>query len=123
MLARGRHSETVGTEMGGMYVMYCAPAVTVEVPHGRKQYAAGRGGQRDQPRWLRGHFDRRRRQALECLRAGTPPDLMPLDMLLDDGDGWSVLSGMRKIPALAGIPVLIGTGLGIAHDEWAESLG
>jgi len=62
-------------------------------------------------------------EALEYLLDTPHPDLILLDMLMDDGDGWSVLNGLRKIRALAGVPVLIVTGLSIATDEWAASLG
>lgn len=55
-------------------------------------------------------------EALASFRAHRP-DLVLLDMLLPDGDGWSVLSVIR------GTPVLVITGLGIAPTEWTRSLG
>src|ERR1700704_5886937 len=62
-------------------------------------------------------------EALQYLRTASRPDLILLDMLMEDMDGWGFLTAMRADPAMAGIPVLIITGLGIANDEWATSLG
>src|SRR5207237_3722266 len=63
-------------------------------------------------------------QALERLRAGKP-DLILLDMLLPGthDDGWTVLERIRTNPAWADIPVIIVTGLEVASQEWARSLG
>ncbi len=61
--------------------------------------------------------------ALALLRQDVRPDLILLDMMLPGRDGWAVLEELRRDPALAGVPVLILTGLGIASTEWAVSLG
>lgn len=63
-------------------------------------------------------------QAIEALRA-EKPDLMLLDMLLSGpgGDGWAVLNKIRRNPEWRSIPVIIVTGIGIASEEWAVSLG
>ena len=63
------------------------------------------------------------RETLEYLRTKPRPDLILLDMLMEEVDGWSVLKAVRTSPALGGLPVLIITSLAIATDEWAESLG
>jgi CheY-like chemotaxis protein len=68
-------------------------------------------------------------EALACLRGSPRPDLVLLDMLLPGIDGWDLLqgqkgaSGPQRNPALAGIPVLIITGMGIGSPEWAAALG
>ncbi len=63
-------------------------------------------------------------QALDALRAARP-DLILLDMFLTGGsdDGWAFLGKLRANPEWQSVPVLIITGLGIACDEWAKSLG
>ena len=60
-------------------------------------------------------------KALDMLRAGTP-DLVLLDMLLPEIDGWRLLKIIRKNPAWVAIPVIIVTGLSIASLEWSLSL-
>ena len=62
-------------------------------------------------------------KALALLRGGPAPDLILLDMMMPVLDGWHFLEERRRDPALALVPVLIMTGLGIAGDEWAASLG
>jgi CheY-like chemotaxis protein len=63
--------------------------------------------------------------ALDYLLNHPPPDLILLDMLMPPPryDGWRFLARRRLVPALAAIPVVITTGLGIASEEWATSLG
>jgi CheY-like chemotaxis protein len=63
--------------------------------------------------------------ALDYLFHHLPPNLILLDMLLSRPgyDGWRFLARHRLVPALAAIPVVITTALGIASDEWARSLG
>jgi CheY-like chemotaxis protein len=65
-------------------------------------------------------------EALTCLRGSPRPDLVLLDMLLPGIDGWELLQGPKggqRDPALAGIPVVIMTGMGIGSPEWAGWLG
>jgi CheY-like chemotaxis protein len=50
------------------------------------------------------------------------PDLILLDMMMPDIDGWRFLELRKNNPALAGAPVLIVSGLGVVGQEWAESL-
>src|SRR2546421_11467473 len=53
-----------------------------------------------------------------------PPDLILLDLGLPAGDGYLVLERLRKIEALASIPVLIVTGRGDAETrKRVEALG
>jgi two-component system response regulator MprA len=61
-------------------------------------------------------------EALSALRGGLRPDLILLDMLLPVADGWRFLERRRQ-PALAAVPVVILTGLGVASPEWATALG
>jgi CheY-like chemotaxis protein len=62
-------------------------------------------------------------EALAYLRAARPPNLIVLDMLTPRMDGWAFLEQRRAEPALARIPVLITTALGMASPEWAAALG
>jgi two-component system nitrogen regulation response regulator NtrX len=64
------------------------------------------------------------RQALEALRT-EKPDLILLDMFLSGGgdDGWALLAKLRCNPDWRSIPFIIVTGMGVACDEWATSLG
>jgi CheY-like chemotaxis protein len=62
-------------------------------------------------------------EALAYLRAALAPNLIVLDMLTPRMDGWVFLEERRREPALARIPVLITTALGVASPEWAAALG
>ena len=62
-------------------------------------------------------------EALGRLRADPPPDLVLLDMMMSDQDGWQLLRLVRNNPVLSSTRVVIVTGLGIACPEWANSLG
>lgn len=62
-------------------------------------------------------------QALHYLRDQPSPDLILLDMMLPDIDGWRFLQVRRQLPKASDIPVLIVTGLSAASPEWAASLG
>jgi CheY-like chemotaxis protein len=63
------------------------------------------------------------REALALVNGGVAPDLLLLDMTMPPPDGWRILALRKKNPALASVPVVILTGLGVAHEEWAASLG
>lgn len=63
------------------------------------------------------------REAMSLLIKGTQPSLILLAMLLPNEDGWSFMAKRRRNPDLAAVPVIIVTGLTIASDEWARSLG
>jgi CheY-like chemotaxis protein len=62
-------------------------------------------------------------QALVTFRTDPAPDLILLDMLLPRRDGWWFMHQLRRDAQLARIPIVITTGLGVASDEWAASLG
>jgi CheY-like chemotaxis protein len=57
-------------------------------------------------------------EALEYLRAGPPPDLILLDMLMPGLDGWHFLEQFQRDGPPA--PVLVTTGT-ILTREWAEA--
>jgi len=61
------------------------------------------------------------KEALERLNLA-PPDVMLLDMMMAELDGWQLLKMLRSHPELLSPPVIIMTGLGIASLEWARSL-
>ena len=57
------------------------------------------------------------REALEYLRRGDRPDLILLDLVLPDMDGWAFRREQRHDPALASIPVVLVS----ADDDLARS--
>jgi CheY-like chemotaxis protein len=61
--------------------------------------------------------------AMALLHQGAAPCLILLDMLLPGLDGWDFLTMRQRDAALAAVPVVILTGLGVASPEWAHSLG
>jgi CheY-like chemotaxis protein len=62
--------------------------------------------------------------ALAFLRDNAPPALVLMDMLVPGGkDGWHFFAERAKDQALHAVPVLITTGVRIAGDDWARSLG
>jgi CheY-like chemotaxis protein len=61
------------------------------------------------------------REAMTRLEAGLEPDLILLDMILPDVDGWQFCA--RYLDGHDHVPVVILTGLGIASEEWARSMG
>jgi len=61
--------------------------------------------------------------ALDYLKAAAAPDLILLGMLMPVMDGWAFLQHRRQEPKLSAIPVVIVTGLLVASQQWAESLG
>jgi len=63
------------------------------------------------------------KEAVQCFQAGLSPSLVLLDMLLPECDGWQFFVRRRKDSLLASSPVVVMTGLAIASDEWARSLG
>ena len=63
------------------------------------------------------------KEALERLRSKPRPDVLLLDMMMSEVDGWQLLRMLRSHPELLAVPVIIVTGLEIANLEWARSLG
>jgi CheY-like chemotaxis protein len=63
------------------------------------------------------------REALVYLRDHLPPALILLDMMMPAADVWQFVRWRAQDAALAAIPLLITTALGVAAEEWAASLG
>lgn len=63
------------------------------------------------------------REALNLLATGLRPALILLDMIGPNVDGWRFMALRRIDPELDRIPVVVMTGLTVASDEWARSLG
>jgi CheY-like chemotaxis protein len=61
--------------------------------------------------------------ALRYLREHIPPALVLLDMMMPVHDGWTFLHWQLRDPALATVPVLVMTALGVGSGEWAVGLG
>lgn len=61
--------------------------------------------------------------ALNRITKGLTPALILLDMIVPGLDGWQFLGLRHTDRELAAIPVVIMTGLGVASEEWAASLG
>ena len=51
-----------------------------------------------------------RKEIVDALRQPPIPDLMLLDVMLPDADGFDVLSKVRQHPALKAVPVIMATG-------------
>jgi len=62
-------------------------------------------------------------EALSSLRRGLNPCLILLDMMMPDMDGWQFMEAKMRDAALAGIPVVVTTALGVSSPAWAASLG
>jgi len=62
-------------------------------------------------------------EALSYLYCNPAPSLILLDMMMPRMDGWNFLEHFRMNAAWEEIPIIIMTGMRIASDEWAESLG
>jgi CheY-like chemotaxis protein len=58
------------------------------------------------------------KEALEKLRAGDPPCLILLDLMLPGVDGWTFRAEQLKDPSLAAIPVVVLSGV---RDVAAET--
>jgi two-component system response regulator MprA len=63
------------------------------------------------------------REALTYLRNHLPPALILLDMMMPAADGCHVMRGRAQDAALASVPVIIMTAIGVASEEWATGLG
>ncbi|HEY1381629.1 MAG TPA: response regulator [Gemmataceae bacterium] len=61
------------------------------------------------------------RVALDLLAAGLPAELILLDMLMPELDGWHVLGRLRETPH-ATVPVVMMTG-SVLSREWAAEHG
>jgi CheY-like chemotaxis protein len=63
------------------------------------------------------------KEALDRLQGTLTPDIVLLDMLMSEVDGWQLLKLLKQRPEIMSLPVIIVTGLDIATPEWARSLG
>ena len=62
-------------------------------------------------------------EALRYLNFHSPPSLILLDMMIPRPDGWQVMSMIRQQKDWSHVPVIVTTAIGVASQEWAESLG
>jgi len=62
-------------------------------------------------------------QAEQLFKNGLSPDIVLLDMILPKYDGWHFFARRQKDHRLSSCPVIVMTGLSIASEEWARSLG
>ena len=60
--------------------------------------------------------------ALECLSASTP-DVILLDLLMPEMDGFEFLNGMRRNPAWKGVPVIVVTAKTLTPEDRARLNG
>jgi CheY-like chemotaxis protein len=51
-------------------------------------------------------------EALDTLRCAQPPDVIVLDLMMPVMDGWELRRSMLQDPKLAGIPVIVVSGVG-----------
>jgi DNA-binding response OmpR family regulator len=61
------------------------------------------------------------RAALEQLEAGPAPDVILLDLVMPEMDGWQFLDRLRGTTAAA-VPVIVTTGTGLTA-EWVAARG
>ena len=59
---------------------------------------------------------RSRRETLEDLATRAPADVVLLDVMLPDGNGFEILAGMRRHARFALVPVIVLTSLSSAED-------
>jgi len=57
------------------------------------------------------------KRALQVMNSGPYPDLILLDLLMPEMDGYAVLSQLKADPSTADIPVIFVTGMEAAQDE------
>ena len=50
------------------------------------------------------------------------PDVIVTDMMMPVMDGWTFLTRRQKLTAIAAIPTIILTGLGVASQDWGTRL-
>jgi CheY-like chemotaxis protein len=58
-----------------------------------------------------------RRALDEMTRGGLRPDLILLDMMMPNLDGWGFRVAQKQLPAIAGIPVVALTAYALTEDE------
>jgi CheY-like chemotaxis protein len=63
------------------------------------------------------------REGVAQFQAEPAPDVVLLDMLLPDGDGWFFLRERSHNPSRASVPVILTSSLRVGSGAWAQSLG
>jgi CheY-like chemotaxis protein len=58
--------------------------------------------------------------ALKMLLSGTRPDIILLDMMMPEMDGWAFCVEQQKYPEIAGIPVIVFTAYGVPRETAAQ---
>ena len=61
-------------------------------------------------------------QALRCVRSGPIPDVILLDMLMPQLDGWHFLDELKRHSASLSIPIIVTTST-ILTPQWATTHG
>jgi CheY-like chemotaxis protein len=56
-------------------------------------------------------------RALAHLRSAPPPRLVLLDLMMPGMSGWEMLAEMRQDPGLAGVPVVVLSGVADVHRQ------
>ena len=56
-------------------------------------------------------------RALEIVQSNAPPDLILLDVMMPEMDGYQVLARLKELPALAETPVIFLTAMNSGEDE------
>jgi CheY-like chemotaxis protein len=59
-------------------------------------------------------------EALKMLLASARPDLILLDMMMPEMDGWAFRAAQRGHPEIAAIPVIVFTACGVPRDAAAQ---
>jgi len=64
------------------------------------------------------------KQALEIIYKGLIPDLIVLDILLPNMDGWEIFRRLKAISFLHGVPIAFLTAVqGVQEEEYAKEIG
>lgn len=58
--------------------------------------------------------------ALKMLLAGARPDIILLDMMMPEMDGWAFRAEQQRHPEIAAIPVIVFTAYGVPHETAAQ---
>jgi len=64
------------------------------------------------------HAATRQEAIRQCI--GSPPDLLILDLMLPDGDGFSLVEWLRQQPKLRALPLIVYSGREVSENEMAQ---